>query len=1060
MKKRTVLLSSLAFASILSATFWTTQSNKMKEEGPLYAPRNANAQNMEAKGSAEWLHAIRANPRTGEIDPQDVLQARIQTRQMRMQENVGELSWEELGPDNVGGRTRAFLIDRDNPNLLYAGGVSGGLFVSTTRGSSWQKVNDLQENLAIVSIAQAVNGDIYYGTGEGMYYFASGTGTGGILGGGLFRKKHDENDFIQIPSTTPTPSNSNNANFASIGFIITDQNDANKLWIGTNQGYYISTNAGSTWELAIPITGQATDGVMDKNGGHWISVGPRGFYSPTGNIGSFVEITRQPAAAGELPRSIGRMVFAVSPEDPNYVYCVQTTGFGSSNSQFHEAYRTTNGGQTWTRIGQRSASFNPHGRQGGFDHAVTVDAWNKDRVFVGGVDFVEWSATGGWQQVASRFRGSPFYVHVDHHRFVCDTTQPGLVYALNDGGIFRSNNFGNTWVEINKGYVTTQFYGIGFSSNGRKLMGGTQDNGTILIDGTGNTAKAGVRTPGIDYRGAIRDGDGGYAEISSINSNIMVKAMQHGILGRSNNNGETFNEFYNFTRMDPDRISPSLTPQFAPFVTPFLLLENQFDQNSTDSVRFIARDGISSIGFGLGRSNFNGFISRPQATAQFVPGTFRVIATPDTLLDDGNGNVIGAGSGTIDYTTGEYNITFSRQGGVSAQITAFLSVEYASGDTIFVTSNTQEVPIRHILPNGLNSNDTIFIQDQVQSIFAVGLTSTIANNGRLQGGIWLTRGLLDFSVAVPEWIQVAHFGGGTTGISPSALEFTPDGDALFVGTSNGRLFRISGMATNRDFASMDLSSPDYNLQVTEIANFSRFITGLAIDKTNPNRLIATLGGYGNSNNVRLTTNALDTGNVSFLAKGSGIPPMPVYDAIFNLHNPNEVIVGTDLGVFSTTNINSGNPTWAADNGEFANVPVFMLRQEQVVIASRDSINPRRNGILYAGTHGRGIWKTGSLAVDNPLSTVTHQEIKTEDQLLIFPNPTKDITTIRLELPRTGDVKISVRDMSGAQVRSATYKNLQEGNQDVEFSLEGLRSGTYVITVSSPAGTKTSKVVKL
>ncbi len=1058
-------MSSLAAFVAFGAILLSTQRNEMKEEGPLYQPRNASMnQSWDAKGSAEWLHAIRANQVTGEIDPQDFFNAREAAKLMRQQENVGSLSWEELGPDNVGGRTRAFLIDRNDPNLLYAGGVSGGLFYSNTRGSSWLKVNDFQENLAVVSIAQAVNGDIYYGTGEGMYYFTSGTGTGGILGGGLFRKLANGNEFNVIPSTIPTPSNATGVNFASIGVVITDLVDSNKLWIGTNQGYFISTDAGATWNNAIGISGNATDGVMDKNGGHWISVGTRGFYSPTGDPQTFVEITSPTPGAGQLPRSIGRMVFAVSPQDADYVYCVQTTGFGSSNSQFHEAYRTTDGGTTWTRIGVRTSSFNPHGRQGGFDHAVTVDAWNKDRVFVGGVDFYEWSLSGGWQQVASRFRGSPFYVHVDHHRFVCDTTQPGLIYAVNDGGIFRSTNFGNTWVDISKNYITSQFYGIGFSSTGGKVMGGTQDNGTILIDGTGNTKKAGIRTPGIDYRGGIRDGDGGFAEISSFNSNVMVKAMQYGILGRSNNGGETFNEFYNFVRMDPDQISAGLSPVFAPFVTPFLLWEDQFDENSQDTLRFIARDAFKNIGFGLERSNFSGFIDRPQASAEFVPGTFTVIATPDTLTTDLNGNIVGPGSGSFDYNTGEYNITFNRQGGVTAQISATCAVRYNANDTITVLSRTQEIPIRHVLATNLNPNDTIPILDKVQSMFAVGLNSYVTSNNRLRGGLWLTRGLSDFSTATPEWYQVAHFGGSVSGnnittVNISALAFSRDGDMLLVGLTNGGLHRITGLATNRDFATMDISSNDYNLQVEQIGSFGRFITGIDIDQTNPDRVILTLGGYGNSNNIRYSNNATSS-NPSFNSRQGNLPAMPVYSAVFNINAPDEVVVGTDFGIFSTSNINSSSPNWVADKGDFANVPVFMLRQQRNEIASRDTINQRFNGVLYAASHGRGMWKTGDLATANPLSVRNEELIEDKENLLVFPNPTADFTNIRLELPRPGDVRVSIRDMQGSQVRSLNIKGLAQGTQDVEVSLEGLKAGTYIILVSSPQGERTAKVVKL
>ena len=74
-----------------------------------------------------------------------------------------------MGPDNVGGRTRAILIDKDNSNLIYAGGVSGGLWKSNNAGLTWNIIpgTDQLEFSGVVSTCQTSNGDIYFGTGEG-----------------------------------------------------------------------------------------------------------------------------------------------------------------------------------------------------------------------------------------------------------------------------------------------------------------------------------------------------------------------------------------------------------------------------------------------------------------------------------------------------------------------------------------------------------------------------------------------------------------------------------------------------------------------------------------------------------------------------------------------------------------------------------------------------------------------------------------------------------------------------------------------------------------------------
>lgn len=1079
MKNRRLIFGSLGLTAVLVGAVALLGDRTTNVNETIFTPRSEMVSQDDAKGSAQWLHQLRQDPRTGEIPYEAYMEAKNAVNLMRQSEDsIGALEWEELGPDNVGGRTRAFLIDRDDADLLYAGGVSGGLFVSTTGGSSWQRVNDFQENLAIVSIAQTKNGDVYYGTGEGMYYSTSGTGTGGIMGGGIFKKEASSTAFTQIASTIPTP-NQTGSDWASVGVLITSLDNDDRLWAGTNNGFYISNNGGTSWERielrsvegANRTLNQITDGVQDSDGGIWISAGINGFYSPTGLPGTFEEVTvnRNQAANDELPRSIGRMVFAVSPQDPDYVYCVQTTGFGNSNSEFLAAYRTTNGGDTWQQIGQQTASLNPHGRQGGYDNAVTVDAFNKDRIFVGGVNFWQWSQQGGWAQVASGSRGlraAGLYVHVDHHRFVYDATRPGRVYGLNDGGVFRSINNGATWSEINNGYITTQFYGIGFSRDG-KVMGGTQDNGTILIDGEGNTSKTGVRTPGIDFRGATRDGDGGFAEISSFTSDVMVKAMQYGILGRSNNGGESFTEFYNFGRMDrggDGNRAQDLSSQFAPFVTPFLLWENQFDDNSQDTIVFSASDIVQGIGFGQGRQRFTGTIAKPQATTRLVPNTFTITDGNDTLVGGTDSIISGNGSGSINYSTGEYDITFNKPDGVFTQVTIRVSVAYNQGDTVIVKSRTNEIPIAHVLSKNLGPGASEPILDKVQSMFFVGLNSYVDNQGRDLGGIWMTRKIHDFTTVTPEWINVAHFGGspGQPPIRTSALAVTPDGDRLFVGTSNGRLYRISGLSQYRDVSNSDVTIFGGNPQtdVEQIGNFGRFVTSVSIDPVNNDRVIVTLGGYGGSNMIRFSQNALSA-SPTFVNKQGNIPNMPIYSSVFNQHNPSEVIVGTDFGVMSTANINSTNPQWQADNGGFANVPVFMLRQEINPIASNET-KTRQTGIVYAGTHGRGIWKTGSLAKDNPLTAKNEpaEFAENEDAFKLYPNPASTQTTVHIELENYSDVNVAVRDLTGRVVRNVTFKAQSAGVHDLEVNLEGLPNGTLIFQVEAEHKVRTSKLIKM
>lgn len=136
-----------------------------------------------------------------------------------------------------------------------------------------------------------------------------------------------------------------------------------------------------------------------------------------------------------------------------------------------------------------------------YDLAVGVDPSNKNRVIVGGITVWEWEQGQGWNQVNGF---GPYNIHSDNHDVVWHPTDSSKVYIVNDGGVYFSNNGGDTWQTLNKNYVTTQFYDIGISAD-RYVVGGTQDNGSWVMDGLGNTPNEGRSLGAVDGF----SGDGG-----------------------------------------------------------------------------------------------------------------------------------------------------------------------------------------------------------------------------------------------------------------------------------------------------------------------------------------------------------------------------------------------------------------------------------------------------------------------------------------------------------------------------------------------------------------------
>jgi hypothetical protein len=146
----------------------------------------------------------------------------------------------EIGPDSIGGRTKAIWVDPRNENIILAGSASGGIWRSEDGGKAWTPVNDQAASLSVTSITHnPFNPDIiYYSTGE------SRGNTEDVGGNGLYRSTDGGKTFNPLPSTV------GKAGFELIYKIEHSKSDSNTLFVGTDgSGLYRSTDAGSSWEL-------------------------------------------------------------------------------------------------------------------------------------------------------------------------------------------------------------------------------------------------------------------------------------------------------------------------------------------------------------------------------------------------------------------------------------------------------------------------------------------------------------------------------------------------------------------------------------------------------------------------------------------------------------------------------------------------------------------------------------------------------------------------------------------------------------------------------------------
>jgi photosystem II stability/assembly factor-like uncharacterized protein len=485
-------------------------------------------------------------------------------------------SWTHLGPGNIGGRTRALLIDPANPDIMYSGGVAGGVWKTTNAGASWIPLSDLLPNLAVCSLAFDPEDSriIYAGTGEGVFNGDM------VRGAGIF-KSIDAGATWSFLQTTSTDD------FHYVNKIVPSPNNRNRIYAGTRTGVWRSDDGGANWNRVLnPLDSDsdtvrggcldlairsdlATDYIFASCGTLEQSTVYRNI--DAGGAGQWEPVLRE--------QGMGRTTIAIAPSNQNIVYALAASSVsGDTLHRLHAVYRSTNGGAdgSWNaRVRGNSPTklntvlltnpiiahqsecgggSNGFFHQGWYDNIIAVDPVNPDRVWAGGIDLFRSDDGGSNWGLASYWwinPRQPQYAHADQHLIVFHPQYDGIsnrvMFAANDGGVFRTDDAtaqtargasapcsrGNTrvrWTSLNTNYGVTQFYhGLPYPG-GTTYLGGTQDNGTLR----------GTDADGTDGWDEIFGGDGGYVAIDPTNTRRLFVETINLSIRRSLDGGETF----------------------------------------------------------------------------------------------------------------------------------------------------------------------------------------------------------------------------------------------------------------------------------------------------------------------------------------------------------------------------------------------------------------------------------------------------------------------------------------------------------------------------------------
>ncbi len=358
--------------------------------------------------------------------------------------------WYSIGARNVNGRVKALAVHPTNPDIVYAGAASGGVWKSIDGGQTWDALWDKQQSLAIgaLGIARGAPDTVYAGTGEWTPGFGPSYG-----GAGVFVTTDGGISWSQRSAVKSR----------YIGKLVVDPYNPKRLWICGDKGLERSTNGGVTWTTLKTCT--ITDIALDPSDANtmFIAVKDDGFYRSTDSGSTFCILAGAPSGGGlKWPQlAIGES----GAHGHNFIVI----------KDGDRVQQSTDGGATFAPVsGTHGHSF------AGWCDVIACAPNDEEVLFWGGV-WLDRTGNGGTSWTTWK---SP-YMHPDQHAVVFAPSNSNIVYVANDGGVYRSDDKGVTFRKVSNGLVITQFYNINFwSTLSNVIGGGAQDNRTNWTTGS------------------------------------------------------------------------------------------------------------------------------------------------------------------------------------------------------------------------------------------------------------------------------------------------------------------------------------------------------------------------------------------------------------------------------------------------------------------------------------------------------------------------------------------------------------------------------------------------
>ncbi|MBL0019039.1 MAG: T9SS type A sorting domain-containing protein [Bacteroidetes bacterium] len=482
--------------------------------------------------------------------------------------------WTQLGPFNLGGRTRAFAKDIANPAILLAGGVSGGIWRSTDAGATWTRTTAAAAHPGVNHIVQDIrpgHTDTWYALSGEAYGTSASGGSAFYLGTGMFKSTDNGLSWAVISSTNSgTPQTFDNVWDATWNVAVDQSDTVNNVVYAALLGAIMrSTNGGTSWTLVrgsnstnlsyftnvmTTPSGKVYAGLSSYDGGGTHLGTHKGIWRSDNGT------TWRDISPSFMPTTYRRIVSACNPLDENRIYFLlasvdpasgkQTRDFQGTpewNALYRYTYISGDGtgaGGAWenltANIPATGGPFDHFVVQGSYNLCISVNPVDTNMVILGGTnlyrsttafnDSTNTTHIGGYEVGAGTpvlYNGLYPNQHPDQHVMFWDANQPNVLWNANDGGIWRCDDVTATtpsWTSLNNGYQVSQFYTVALdhgTPGSDLIVGGLQDNGSYWNNTLATT----------DPWEWVAGGDGSYCHIADGGSTYYF-SKQLGVLAK------------------------------------------------------------------------------------------------------------------------------------------------------------------------------------------------------------------------------------------------------------------------------------------------------------------------------------------------------------------------------------------------------------------------------------------------------------------------------------------------------------------------------------------------